>query len=55
MLGELVQGMLTETFGNDPATRRAAALPYLFGAVAAGGQNALGGRQWEDAPGPLGF
>lgn len=55
MIGELIQGMFNEVVGDDPATRRSAALPYLFTAVAAGGQNALGKNDIrQEVSGPLG-
>ncbi|MCB9989907.1 MAG: hypothetical protein H6867_00825 [Rhodospirillales bacterium] len=30
MIGELFNAMVDEVFGDDPETRRNAALPYLF-------------------------
>ena len=30
MIGELFNAMVDEIVGDDPATRRAAALPYIF-------------------------
>jgi hypothetical protein len=35
MIGELFNAMVKEAVGNDPETRRAAALPYVFSKYAA--------------------
>jgi len=42
MIGELFNAMVDEIVGDDPATRRNAALPYLFAKHAAYA-NGLGG------------
>lgn len=36
MLGELFNAMVDEVVGDDPATRRIAALPYLFSKASIG-------------------
>ena len=52
---EILSAMWGEIVGNDPATRRAGALPYMFAAVSVGGYNALGDNDVrQEVSGPLG-
>lgn len=54
MIGEIWHSVFNEVAGDDPQTRRAAALPYIFAVVAGGGYNATGHHKQIDVEGPLG-
>lgn len=52
MIGELFNAMIDEVIGDDPATRRSAALPYLF-AKHAGGLKQAGAAMPAMSAAPL--